>query len=179
MLRDGKPFGRDFSVVASQHGSVPFLLPDLTGHYLVKWPGSAGQEFSVPNSLPLEAVLHTNADVPSRSLLPVTLTLTNSDGVLWDLSDLRGGRLNLRSLAGKPSTASPVSPLSGLVLEPKQSCDLTLHLRTPSDPDVLELSLELLDDRGKAHAVPFIGPKVLRSWNRRPLTTVPDGVVKH
>jgi hypothetical protein len=179
VLRDGKPFGRDFSVVASQHGSVPFLLPDLTGHYLVKWPGSAGQEFSVPNSLPVEAVLHTNADVPSRSLLPVTLTLTNRDEVPLGLSDLRGGRLNLRSLAGKPDSPAPVSPLAGFILEPKQSRDLTLHLRTPSNPDVLELSLDLLDDRGKAHPVPFSGPRVLRSWNRRPLTTVPDGVVKH
>lgn len=177
VTRDGRAFGADFGVALGSAGLIPLQLPDLPGRYQVLWASGARDTYSVPAALPLEGALEIDPEVPSRSLLPVTVTLTNVSGVDLKLDDVRGARLALRSLTGEPDRPAPITPQREVLLGPGQARTLTVHLRTPPDPDIVEARLELLDSQGVAHAVP-ITPAVLRCWTRRPPLAVPDGVVR-
>lgn len=178
VTRDNRAFGADFGVAAPA-GLVPFQLPDLSGQFRLSWPNGARDLYRVPVSLPLEAGLGIGPDVPSRSLLALTVTLTNTSGTTLDLDDLTGARLTLHSTTGKPDKPAPITSQTGVVLRAGESRPLSVHLRTPPDPDSVEVSLELLDARGLPHRVPTTSPSLLRCWTRRPPLTVPDGEVRH
>ncbi|MGE0490671.1 MAG: hypothetical protein AB7S38_15810 [Vulcanimicrobiota bacterium] len=174
---DGHPFG---PAVLTGGGSVPLVVPALAGHYQVEWSNGQVQPLTSPPSLPLKARLETELELPSRSLLPCPLHLTNGSQQLLDLSGLRGARLQLTSeLHDIGNEVAPITPLEPFTLEPGASRTVIVYLRTPVPVGTFTVHLQLVDESEAGHPVNFSEPLVIRTWRRQPQVDVPDGVVRH
>lgn len=177
LSRDGRPFGPP---VLTGGGAVPVVVPALAGHYQVEWSNGQTQPLTSPPTLPLKARLETEPELPSRSLLPCPLHLTNSSQQVLDLSGLRGARLQLASeLHDIGNEVAPITPLEPFSLEPGASRTVTIYLRTPVPVGTFTVHLQLVDESEASHPVSFADPLVIRTWRRQPQVDVPDGVVRH
>ena len=166
---EGSSEGRALSIVLKGPVvSVP--APLQSGRYLLMWDGTPPLKLG-PYQLDREACLKSMSvklslppSVPSRSLTPVELELSQSGPCPFDLAAERGLQLQCAPPRGESSSlVAPIQPLHGL-LESGKSAHFTVYLSTPELEGDCPLEARLVGADGSPRVLDRLNVHTWRRW---------------
>lgn len=136
------------------------------GEYHISSVAGAARKFEVPPIAWELSGLPQSETLPSRSLVPLKLSLKNTGNgpissdliASWRIETTRGASF---SHFRQPGPAQ-------LILFPGETVQLALQLATPEPEGLYRVRAVAVTPEGKELAIPFAGPSTIRTWRRLP-----------
>ncbi len=128
--------------------------------------GGARRHLEVAPTEWILAGLPSQTSLPSRSLVPITLTLSNQGQGPLSSRMIAGWRFEI--VGGESWNSFGQENPKEFLLFPGEATDLEFQLSTPEGEGVFPVRAVALTVEGKELEVPLAGPSRIRTWRRTP-----------
>lgn len=153
--------------VVFPEGKAEVLLSSRPGEYRISSLAEQGavRRIDVPVAKWELSGLNLEETLPSRSLIPLHLSLTNRGEGPIGSEMIASWQVETEDASFSPFRQESSKPF---ILFPGESTELEFFLATPEPEGRYQVKIQALTPEGKAIEVPLVEPAELRTWRRMP-----------